>query len=186
MARSRSPIPPVEACLALDIRRLGREGFLRPGRTSVITWACDGEACASIRLTAEADAVILAFQTADGALTRQRVPLTFTAQRLGGKRAWFTCDAVVEGQHCGRRCAALYVATQPLFACRKCLSLRYVAQGESRRLRGLHAARKIRLALGGSPSLLDRFPRRPADMRPEKYAELRAKYRAAEARLGLR
>jgi hypothetical protein len=80
----------------------------------------------------------------------------------------------------------LYVAGRPLFACRRCHGLSYVATREPRNLRGLHAARKIRMSLGGGPNLFDRFPPRPAGMRHEKYARLRATYEAAEARLGLR
>jgi hypothetical protein len=182
MPRPRSPIPPCEAVPALDVRRLAREGKLQPGRSCTIAWACDGEPYASIRLTPEEGAVILAFQ-AYGAPVRQRVPLTFTAQRLGGRRAWFVCDVVANGRRCGRRCGVLYVATAPVFGCRKCLGLRYAAQSESRRLRGLHTARKIRMSLGGGPSVLDPFPRRPPGMSREVYATLLAKYGAAMARL---
>jgi len=188
VARARSLNPLCETVPALDIRRLGREGKLLPGRTSNIAWMRDGELepCASIRLEAGANAIVLAFQTEGGALVRQRVPLTSTGCRMGGRRPWFICDVVVDGKRCGRRCAVLYVAGSPCFACRLCLGLNYASQREPRHLRGLHAARKIRLALGGGPSLLDDFPPRPAGMRHEKYARLRAAYVRAEARLGLR
>jgi hypothetical protein len=95
-----------ETVPALDVRRLGRNGQLRPGGTSVITWACDGEPCASIRLSAEANAVLLAFQTEDGALVRQRVPLTWTGA-AGGANAhglfamwWPPADAAGGDAHC--------------------------------------------------------------------------------------
>ncbi len=185
MPYPRSSIPPLEAFPALDVRRLAREGKLQVGRTSEVVWTCDGKPCAGVRLTADDDAVHLAFRTTDGVLVEQRVPLTFTAQRLG-RRVWFTCDAVVDGQHCGRRCAVLYVASSPVFACRRCHGLSYVAQREPRSLRGLQAARKIRASLGGGPSLYDPLPRRPANMRREVYVALRAKYNARLRRLGLR
>jgi hypothetical protein len=177
-----------ETVPALDVRRLGREGKLRFGRTSDIAWTRDGEGepCASIRLSAEANAVVLAFQTKDGARVRQRVPLTWTACRMGGERPWFICDVVVDGRRCGRRCAVLYVASTPLFACRLCLGLSYASQRESPRLRGLLKARRIRTRLGGGPNLFDDFPPRPASMRHTTYATLRETYAAATARLGIR
>jgi hypothetical protein len=39
------------------------------------------------------------------------------------------------------------------------------------------------MSLGGGPSVLDPFPRRPPGMSREAYAMLLAKYRAAMARL---
>jgi hypothetical protein len=143
------------------------------------------EPCASIRLSAEANAVLLAFQTEDGALVRQRVPLTRTACRMGGERPWFICDVVVDGKRCGRRCAVLYVTDTPAFACRLCLRLSYASQRESPSLRGLLKARKIRTRLGGGPNVFDDFPPRPAGMRRETYAKLHATYEAAAARLGI-
>jgi hypothetical protein len=183
VARPRSPCPMCETVPALDVRRLARNGQLRPGGTSDITWACDGKPCASIRLSAEKDALILAFQTEAGALVRQRVPLTWTACRWGGERPWFVCDVVADGRRCGRRCAVLYVAGAPLFACRLCLRLSYASQRESPSLRGLLKARKIRTRLGGGPDLFDELPSRPAGMRHETYARLRATYDAIAAQL---
>jgi hypothetical protein len=179
VARPRSPNPMCETVPALDVRRLRREGKLLFGRTSDITWMCDDEPCASIRLSAEANAIILAFQTEDGARVRQRVPITWTACRMGGERPWFIC-------RCGARRAVLYVATQPLFACRTCLGLSYASQREAPGLRGLQRARTIRARLGGGPNLFDDFPPRPAGMRHKKYAKLRGTYEAAASRLGIR
>jgi hypothetical protein len=188
VARPRSLNPMCETVPALDVRRLGREGKLLPGRISNITWMRDGEPepCASIRLEAGANAIILAFQTEGGAQVRQRVPISWTACRMGGERPWFVCDVMADGQHCGRRCAVLYVASTPLFACRLCLRLSYASQREPPSMRGLLKARKIRTRLGGGPNLLDDFPPRPAGMRHRTYARLCATYQAAGARLGLR
>jgi hypothetical protein len=105
---------------------------------------------------------------------------------MGGERPWFICDVMVDGRRCGRRCAVLYVASTPLFACRLCLRLSYASQRETPRLRGLLKARRIRMRLGGGPNLFDGFPRRPAGMRHETYTKLRATYGAAVAPLGLR
>jgi hypothetical protein len=181
MPRPRSPIPPCEAVPALDVRRFKREGKLRPGHSSIISWVRDGERepCVRVRLTADDAAVTLAFKTTDGALVHQRIALTRTAQRLGGERSWFACG-------CGRRVAMLYVVDRPVFACRRCHALKHAATRESARLSGLTRARKIREALGGGHNLLDSVPPRPAGMRHAKYARPRTALEAAEVRLGLR
>jgi hypothetical protein len=186
MAYPRSPTPPLEAFPALDIRQLRRAGKLQVGHSSIISWARDGERepCASIQMAADDDAITLTFQTVeDGALVHQRIPLEYTAQALGGRRAWFTCNVVANGRHCGRRVAVLYVTRNPVFACRRCHDLSYASQREALGHRGIQRARKIRLTAGGGPNVLEAFPRRPANMRREVYAALRARYDRAMARL---
>lgn len=180
MAYPRSSVPPCEAVPALDVRPLWRNGQLRAGRASVITWRCDGEVCAQVCLEAEPDAVVLVFKTTAGETVRQRISLAFTPCHFGKERPWFVCP------QCRRRIGVLYVVTDPAFSCRKCCCLRYAAQSESRGMRGLNAARKIRTSLGGGPSLYDPFPRRPVSVRREVYVALRARYNARLRRLGLR
>jgi hypothetical protein len=177
MAYPRSPVPPCEAVPALDVRPLWRNGQLRPGRSSVITWAADGEPVAGIRLEAWANAVDLVFKTPAGETVRQNITLTFTACHFGNQRPWFECP------QCRRRSGVLYVVAVPAFSCRKCCGLHYAAEREPRSLRGVATARKIRMAAGGGPSVLEAFPRRPAGMSREAYQRMRTKYRAAMPRL---
>ena len=42
--------------------------------------------------------------------TEQRVSITWTNCRFGGRRPWFTCSAHTNGRYCGRRVAVLYLA----------------------------------------------------------------------------
>ena len=83
-------------------------------------------------------------------------------------RPWFVCRVYSGGRYCGRRVAVLYGAGE-LFACRRCYGLAYASQHEALRHRGLWKAQKIRMRLGGSPSLADVFPDRPKGMHWRTY-----------------
>jgi len=80
---------------------------------------------------------------------------------------------------CGRRVAILY-AGGDLFACRHCYRLAYASQSEIPRNRNLSQAQKIRMRLGGSPSVFDPFPEKPPRMHWRTYERLRARAMAAE------
>lgn len=60
-----------------------------------------------------------------------KVELMTTPCYFGGKRYWFICPLIVEGQPCRRRVGVLYLA-QKWFGCRKCYDLAYASQHESR------------------------------------------------------
>ena len=80
--------------------------------------------------------------------------------RLGGERPWFVCSVAANRVYCGRRVTKLYGAGR-LFACRHCYRLAYASQQESAHQRGLSKSQKIRMRLGGSPSMLEEFPGKP-------------------------
>jgi hypothetical protein len=103
----------------------------------------------------------------------QRVPITWTACHLGGRRAWFRCPVYSNGRYCGRRVALLYGAGE-LFACRRCYGLAYACQQETPMYRGVNRAQKIRMRLGGSPNLCEPFPEKPKRMHWRTYMRLRA------------
>lgn len=160
---------------ALDIRRLGREGLLVPGRCFGMTWP--GERTRYFYVTASLDALHLG----DAIL-----PLAWTPCTFGGRRPWFICPA----RDC-RRCVALLYG-RPAFLCRHCRGLTF----RSRRLdlhdRALLRAEKLRVRLGGTPAITAPIPLRPKGMHHWTYtrqgiaivsAELKAS-RAALARLG--
>jgi hypothetical protein len=147
-----------------------------------------GEPAGSIKVRTEAEAVVLMFnsrtsENSDWKSIEQRVPITGTPCRLGGRRAWFRCAVYSNGRYCGRRVALLYAAGE-LFACRHCYGLAYASQQEPLRYRGLGKARKIRARLGGSPNMFDPFPDRPKGMRRRTYFRLRQSHDAAARRLG--
>jgi hypothetical protein len=103
------------------------------------------------------------------------VPITWTACHFGGRRPWFVCP------HCGRRNAAIYIAGEYV-ACRHCLGLAYASQQESVRQRGLMKAQKIRMSLGGSPSMIEKFPDRPKGTHQTTFERLRAAHDQAADR----
>jgi hypothetical protein len=95
-----------------------------------------------------------------GAHVEQRVAVVWTPCRFGGDRPWFVCSVASNRVYCGRRVIKLYGAGR-LFACRHCYRLGYTSQQESAHQRGLWKSQKIRMRLGGNPSMLDEFPGKP-------------------------
>ena len=76
----------------------------------------------------------------------------------------------------------LYLRGQ-VFACRQCCGLAYASQSENPRYRAIGRAQKLRMRLGGSANLLERFPKRPRGMQRLTYYRLSAKAMAAHERL---
>ena len=162
-----------ESCLAIDVREWKRRGLLRPGQMFPVSWNRAGVPCGSISVRTESDAVVLIFRSqhpgeTEWKSTEQRVPILWTACHFGGRRP---CS---NGQFCGRRVAVLYGAGD-LFACRHCYGLAYASQQESPQSRFIRRSRKIRMRLGGSPDLLQPFPKRPPGMHQGTYKRLRAR-----------
>jgi hypothetical protein len=181
-----------ESCNSVDVRRWHREGRLRAGQSFSCSWTCGGEPWGTISVHAECDAVVLIYRARSWATTEwksieQRVPITWTACHLGGRRPWFVCSVRSNGRYCGRRVAMLYGASE-LFACRRCYGLAYASQQESVHHRAIGKAQKIRMRLGGSANMLDDFPDKRNGMHWRTYERLRRAHDIAEARstLGLR
>jgi hypothetical protein len=175
-----------ESCNSLDVRYLHRERKLQPGRRCGLGWTRNGEPAGSIGIDAEQDAIVLSYRSRRYGETewqdiRQRVPITWTDCALGGRRPWFTCPIYSNGRYCGRRVAKLYDAGD-LFACRHCYGLTYQTQKENPRDRAISRVQKMRMRLGGSPSLLEPFPEKPRWMHGRTYHRLRAEAIAADER----
>lgn len=98
-----------------------------------------------------------------------RLPLNF-----GGARRYFRCPA------CGERAYKLFVSAKGL-NCRRCSRLVYASQRQDACLRAARHAAKIRVRLGGSPDLFERFPDRPRRQWRRTYVRLKAQAEAAEA-----
>jgi hypothetical protein len=102
-----------EGCASLDIRRLRRENLLQPGRRSGWSWSRGGAPAGDIQIEIEDGAALLTYRARQYAGQewrdiRQRVPITWTACTLGGRRPWFLCAVYANGRYCGRRVAILY------------------------------------------------------------------------------
>jgi hypothetical protein len=94
---------------------------------------------------------------------RFAVPMTQTEPHYGGQRFWFCCA------RCGRRARIVY---SPEFNCRRCSKLLHLSTRQSKTDRAISRAVEIRRSLGGSGSLLEPFPPRPAGMRRRSWLRL--------------
>jgi hypothetical protein len=83
--------PTCEGRVSIDVRRWHREGRLQAGQDFTCSWTYGGKPFGSISVRTEEDAVVLAFpprnsQGSDWKSVEQRVPITWTACHLGGRR----------------------------------------------------------------------------------------------------
>src|SRR5262249_22978421 len=80
-----------ESRISIDVRRWNREGRLHAGHSFTCSWTFGGKPFGSIKVRTEADAVILMYRArswgnAEWKSVEQRVPITWTACHLGGRR----------------------------------------------------------------------------------------------------
>jgi len=105
----------------------------------------------------------------------QSIPVRWTRCHFGGQRPWLECL-------CGRRVGKLYYAGF-CFGCRQCLDLIYECQRRSQNGRRYLRFSKLRARCGGSSSITEQFPPRPARMRKRTYLKLRAEAELLEFEL---
>ena len=156
----------------------------RPRAFFTRSWTWCGEALGSVVVRTEADAVIFTSCSSASGESKslgQRVPLVWTRCHLGGARPWFRCSASVGGRPCGRRAARLYLRGH-VFACRQCCGLAYASQSENPRYRAISKSQKLRMRLGGGPSILDPFAEKPPRMHWQTYYRWLHKAMAAQER----
>lgn len=162
--------------LALDIRRIQRDGLLIPGLTSTWKWTRNGETVASIQTRTETDRVILDYSSrsngGDWQAMEYPVCLEWTGCTLGGRRAWFLCPA----NGCGRRVAILFGSS--IFACRHCHKLAYACQREGADHRAMRRAGRIRDRLGWQAGIANPTGRKPKGMHWRTFEHLNAQYDA--------
>lgn len=103
---------------------------------------------------------------------RQQIALDWTPCQFGGHRPWFVCP------RCGRRVGALFGWGSDI-GCRQCFGLPYESQREVPHHRAIRRERKIRLRLGGGPSVCDPIPWKPKGMHWRTYERLTARIRRA-------
>jgi hypothetical protein len=163
----------------LDVRRLQRDGLLEPGRCFPWQWLRDGQVVASIQVRTEHGRVILSYRhrRKDNEWKAEEYPVFLERMtcNYGGTRPWFQCPA----RGCGRRVAILYGGA--IFACRHCYHLAHASQRESASSRALSRAQSIRIKLGGSANLAERFPRKPKGMHWRTYRRLHLEEAEANA-----
>jgi hypothetical protein len=133
----------VESCISIDIRKLARDGFLRPGYvySGSLRWTSfhSGEVRGSIGYTIEArpdgtGTMHLRYQHTpfggEPESLNYPVRLVTTRPHLGGLRWWFLCPLVVNDRPCRRRVAILY-GNGKYFGCRTCMGLVYRSSQEA-------------------------------------------------------
>ena len=152
--------------LALDIRKLQRDGRLVSGTGCTVTWTTRHRS-SSIGLHAGQGAVMLKYSS-QGKEHSYSVEIAHTACHFGGGRAWWKCPC------CKERCAILYGGS--IFVCRKCAGLHYPSQHASALDKAILRAEKIRQRLGWQPGIANSGSGKPKWMRWSKYTELVAKH----------
>ena len=163
----------------LDIRKMQRGGFLRPGVSSRWYWSLRGEDIGSIQVRAEWLQVVLCYRhqrrgSDEWANKEYPVTVEWTPCHFGGERAWFRCPAM----GCGRRVAVLWGGE--IFACRHCHNLAYESQNETAHSRALTKVQSIRMKLGGEPC--GDFPPKPKGLHWKTYWRWKQKADVAESR----
>jgi hypothetical protein len=159
-------------CNSLDVRRLYRDGLLKPGTCFRSSWSRFDRETGSLHGFVYLDEIVLSYRHRSGLGgewedVKEPVPLEWTSCNFGGERPWFLCP----GAGCDRRVAKLY-GPGKYFLCRHCYDLRYESQREDKKDRALRRAQKIRTRLGGSANMMEPFPERPKGMHHDTYMRL--------------
>lgn len=170
----------VDDMKALRISRLSRDGWLHSGLTCKYSWTVGGHPRGDIRVTAEADHVVLNYRTreqgGDWQDASYPVQIDRTPCHLGGTRPWFLCPA----RGCGRRAAILYGGK--VFACRRCHGLAYPSENEGPRDRATRRADNLRDRLQWPPGIMEGSGwGKPKHMHHATYRRLVKEYEYHEA-----
>jgi len=146
----------VETQSALDVRKMAREGALRPGRRCTWTWRLRGAVIASVE-TVTGDGGLEASYRLDGRPVAVWVAIVRTPCNYGGDRPWFQCPA------CHGRAATIYLCG-PTLRCRRCARLAYTSQTEGALDRILRKVRKVASAWGPGQAMIDPIWCKPKGM----------------------
>lgn len=162
--------------LALDIRRMQRDGLLLHGRSFNWQWSINAEKVADINIRVETDYVILKYRSRSNYDEWQQmeypVTLQWTPCNLGGRRPWFLCPAI----GCGQRVAILFGGS--IFACRRCHKLAYRCQRETDDDRAMRRADTIRRRLGWDAGIANPEGGKPKGMHWRTFERLKAEHDA--------
>lgn len=159
---------------SIDVRRLQREGALKPGAISNVSWTLRGGSTASIGVAAKSDHVRFIYRNSErGGPWKDvdcRVELDRTPMHFGGEQTWWRCPC------CHRRVALLYVGRA--MACRHCWNLAYRVEQETDENRAFRRVHRIRSRLGWSPNILNGAGDKPKGMHWRTFLRLRAEHDA--------
>ena len=159
----------VESLLALDVRKLQRDGMLERDVRSYPSWSMRGKPYAQTKVLASTNSITVEYmlmkRTGMKQQISQQVMLTTTPCHYGHERIWFECP------QCSQRIAIIYLSNS--VACRKCLNLNYRCQRETDSDRTLRRLHKILDDLQASTySIFAPTPRRPPGMKKNRYDQL--------------
>jgi len=153
-----------------DVRRLQRDGFLKPGRTFSWQWKSGNKVMATVNVHTEVNKLKLCYKQRlnENEWKDMSYPvwLDWTWCNYGNWRAWFLCPA--EG--CGRRVAILYGGA--IFACRHCYKLAYPCQRETTFDRAARRANRIRGRLGWEEGIFNLPDGKPKGMHWKTFERL--------------
>ena len=161
----------------IDIKDIRRSSGLEPGARGQAWQSVRGVVGSFVLFEINKDRVLLEYihqsPEKEEQLVTETIWLDYTAPHFGGKRAWFSCP------QCCKRVAVLFRVDRR-FRCRKCHKLSYPTQSWDEFDRSGHKARKIRIKLGGSGGLGEKFPPKPVGMHLRTYFMLMQKAVNAE------
>jgi hypothetical protein len=159
-----------ESQYRIDARWLKKQGCLRSGLRSILSWSMGGKETGSISYRMETDRMILDYRNrsngGDWTPVEQEITFDRTPCYYGGYRTWFLCP------RCWKRVVILYGAGRYFF-CRHCHNLTYASQQETRSDRLMRKARKIRTRLGASNNLMESISSKPKYMHQKTFDRLR-------------
>lgn len=119
---------------------------LPAGSRKTLSWTRGGRPSGTLRVTSEAETLVLRYTAAEGAPWGQWVDLVRVPCPFGGSRPWFCCPA------CGRHCGTLFLGRYG-FTCRSCADLTYQSTRERPMYKFVNRADKLRRRLGWVPGV---------------------------------
>ena len=145
----------VEECKSISTKFLKEHHYFDGGvRWGEMSWSRCGEKTGSISFevsTVEGDEYIRFQYTQTDRHTGEKSELDYKARLVwtpcyfGGRRWWFICPLVVNGNVCGRKVGSLHLGGGKYFGCRKCYNLTYESSKES------HKFDRLFLKMGVTP-----------------------------------
>lgn len=181
----------VEECKDIDVFWLNKHDYFSGYKSGGIEWKRGDKVTSSIGIEVNVldNSYMRLSYTQTNRFTGEKTELDYkvklvtTPCNFGGVRYWFICPLVVDGKSCLRRVGKLYLPPGgKYFGCRHCYDLTYESCKKSGSFHYENAEkhakrmRKIREQLGGTSSLIERFPQRPKGMSFLKYDKLISEY----------
>jgi hypothetical protein len=133
----------IEECKTITTQFFNKHNYFDGGvRTGGMKWSRNGEKTGSIGFevsTVKGDEYIRLQYTQTNTETGEKTELDYkvwldwTSCYFGGRRWWFICPLITNGQACSRRVGSLQLAGSKYFGCRHCHNLTYESSKESHR-----------------------------------------------------